>query len=663
MKHTVCFYALGLLLGASYIYADEQQAQFVKQVLITEAQKILQQENEQLDAEISRAPRPDSPAISHPIYPVGPLQGPQGPQGKQGPAGPGLTSCGPFKLLETAVAGDRVRLVPDTTNQLGAKAAIRKIKKGPVFDWATSVGGAAVVDKGNNVTTDCQGYVYVAGEFEGTVTFGGNITPLTSSDTDILVTKLNPVTGQFMWATRAGSTSSDRGHSIIADCSGNIYVTGEFTGTVTFGNNITLVGAGGDDIFVAKINPINGEWIWAVRAGSTGTDLGRGITTDCLGNLYITGEFVGTVAFGSTTLVSNDADEDIVVAKLDPTNGAWVWATRAGSSGEDKGNGIATDCAGNVYVVGEFENTVTFGNTITLQAPGTDVADIFVGKLDPTTGSWVWATRAGKLAGDITSENKGYGVATDCSGNVYVTGEFIGTITFGNNITLVSAGSSDIFVAKINPANGEWVWATRAGSTGIDKGNEITTNCRGDVFVTGEFSGTVTFGNSITLKSDGSPAEVFIAKIDPTYGTWVWAERVGGSSSDRGHGITTDCQGNVYVTGEFENTATFGNNITLGSDGAADDMFIAKIIDDERSLKTIGLLGEGGTTGNLRPAYFAGSLLSNVYTSLTPAADYYVDSALTVTACCCKCNCCCDANFKFMGTACSPTDLILRACC
>jgi len=169
------------------------------------------------------------------------------------------------------------------------------------------------------------------------------------------------------------------------DGMGNAYMTGYFTGTVTFGSH-TLTANMYCNTFVAKLNP-SGYWLWAVQSVGTSEDHGRGIAVDGAGNACVTGLFVGTVTFGSHTLTSNGTGFDgfdIFVAKLDPS-GNWLWAVNAGGIRYDWGIGIAVDGAGNAYVTGDFEGTATFGSHTLTASGGYWDKDIFVAKLGNVT--------------------------------------------------------------------------------------------------------------------------------------------------------------------------------------------------------------------------------------------------------------------------------------
>ncbi|HPF08295.1 MAG TPA: SBBP repeat-containing protein, partial [Candidatus Cloacimonadota bacterium] len=113
-------------------------------------------------------------------------------------------------------------------------------------------------------------------------------------------------TEDWLWANQAGGTSSDYGQSIATDSNGNSYVTGSFEGIAVFGST-TLTSSGQSDIFVAKMDS-NGNWLWAKKAGGSSSDKGYGIAVDSSGNCYATGYFRSTASFGSTTINSGSTN-------------------------------------------------------------------------------------------------------------------------------------------------------------------------------------------------------------------------------------------------------------------------------------------------------------------------------------------------------------------
>ncbi len=266
------------------------------------------------------------------------------------------------------------------------------------------------------------------------------MTTLTNSGvySDIFVVKYDS-SGNVVWAKSASGTSLDEGYSITVDANGNSYVTGYFySPTITF-DTATLTSSGGGDIFIVKYDA-SGNVVWVKSAGGTYYDYGQSIAVDANGNSYVTGIFgSSTITFGSTTL-TNSGDYDVYIVKYD-ASGNVVWAKSAGGTNEDKGYGIAVDAIGNSYVTGWFSSsTITFGST-TLTNSGSD--DIFVVKYD-SSGNVMRAKSAGGTSNDL-----GYGIAVDASGNSYVTGYFSSsTITFRAR-RLLNNGGYDVFVAKI----------------------------------------------------------------------------------------------------------------------------------------------------------------------------------------------------------------------
>ena len=218
------------------------------------------------------------------------------------------------------------------------------------------------------------------------------------------------------------------------------------------------------------------------------------------------------------------------------------WARRAGGTDYEYGYGIARDGANNTIITGKFEGPATFGS-ITLAGIGSD--DIFIAKYDES-GNVLWAKQAGG-----TSNDYGRSVATDISGDIIVTGMFYSSATFGS-ITLTSAGGYDFFIVKFDASTGNVLWAKRAGGAETDCGFNVETDESGNIFATGYFYGSATFG-STTLTTAGA-SDIFIAKYTGS-GNLLWAKRAGGTGSDYGYGIATDKSGNCLVTGSFYGSA------------------------------------------------------------------------------------------------------------
>lgn len=364
------------------------------------------------------------------------------------------------------------------------------------------------------------------------------------------------------WAKSIGGTGSDYCKSITTDVMGNIYLTGYFNNTVDFdpGSGVfNLSSNGSSDIFIQKLDS-SGNLIWVKSIGGSSYDEAYSITTDNIGNVYVTGFFRSIVDFNPGSGIANFGAYgqcDLFVLKLN-SSGNFVWAKVIGKNGYDKGNSIITDASGNIYVTGNFEFTVDFN-------PGSGVNnlvsnglyDIFVLKLS-SSGSYLWAKSMGGSDFDY-----GNSIINDGLGNIYLTGSYTNTVDFDpgiSSVNLTSNGNSDIFIQKLNSL-GDLVWVKSFGASGSDKGYSLATKNSTDILITGSFSNTVDFDPSnsvLNLISKGS-YDVFIQNLDSA-GNLTWATSVGGSGDDQGISLATDDANNILVTGYFEGTADFNPN-------------------------------------------------------------------------------------------------------
>jgi hypothetical protein len=353
--------------------------------------------------------------------------------------------------------------------------------------WVKKAGGSL----GQGISTDAEGNCYTTGFFSGTTTFG-TTTLTVYGGVDIFIAKYDNA-GNFLWAKQAGGVDTDHSYGISADANGNIYLTGSFSGTATFGTT-TLTSYGSSDIFIAKYDNA-GNCLWVKKAGGTSTGEGWGISTDVDGNCYATGLFSGTAIFGTTTLTSY-GEADIFITKYDNA-GNCLWVKKAGGVSIDHGYGIFADINKNIYLTGHFQGTATF-DTNTLTSYGE--ADIFIAKYD-YAGNCLWVRKAGGVSTEYGNE-----ISADALGNSYSTGFFSGTAIFGTT-TLTSYGNWDIFIAKFDNS-GNFLWVKQAGGVNNDLGYGISALANGDVYVTGTVEGSADFGSTNIVGLAG-----FLAKI------------------------------------------------------------------------------------------------------------------------------------------------------
>jgi Beta-propeller repeat len=369
--------------------------------------------------------------------------------------------------------------------------------------------------------------------------------------------ELNDPPGDFFILGTATGYANPQ--ATTTDAAGNVYVTGVFAGTTTFGTTTLTSNGPNPDAFVVKYNA-SGVVQWAVNGGGTSDDFINGIAVDGSGNVYITGYSSGATTFGTTTLTGGYVDFFVVKYNA---SGVVQWAVKGVGDREDSAYGIAVDGSGNVYLTGFFySTTVSFGTTTLTNTSSNFLgSDVFVVKYN-ASGVVQWAVNSGGTDAELGTD-----IAVDGSGNVYITGYFSSaTAVFGPtasapfsiSLTNNSSGGHEVFVVKYN-TNGQVQWAVKGGGTNNDQGDGIAVDGSGNVYVTGSFEGIATFG-STTLTSSGS-ADVFVAKYN-TNGVAQWAVKGGGTSDDIVKGISIDVSGNCYIIGNFNSPTTSFSSIT-----------------------------------------------------------------------------------------------------
>jgi hypothetical protein len=193
--------------------------------------------------------------------------------------------------------------------------------------------------------------LYAAGWFEQTAMLAQTPnTPLTLTSAgyrDIVITQFNSFTGAPVLAKQFGGPSSEQ-TSGIAWTGSQIVVSGFFDGTTTFKKGLSITTVGALDVWAAAFMP-DGTPLWAARFGGAGDDRSAGLAVDTAGDIYLSGDFVGQVAFGATKLTAVGG-HDVFLAKLSGKTGGVIWATSVGSTGDDGCGAPAINAAGQLFL-------------------------------------------------------------------------------------------------------------------------------------------------------------------------------------------------------------------------------------------------------------------------------------------------------------------------
>ncbi|MFY8131921.1 MAG: T9SS type A sorting domain-containing protein, partial [Bacteroidia bacterium] len=288
--------------------------------------------------------------------------------------------------------------------------------------------------------------------------------------------------------------------------------------------------------------------------------------------------------FGSEINRGNDTTA-LTVYNIGVTqNASWV-NNLSGATGNENGTTIAYDQNHVVYTAGTFRGTLIIGND-TLKGGYTEEG--YLTKYD-TLGNPVW-TRA--FTGLGTERING--IAFDNSGNIFVAGQFSISMKVGS-VNLTGLGSSDGFVAKINPA-GVVTWARRFGGTGSETvAGILYSPSSNSVSLGGTFNGTMVI--DATNTTSGGDLDIYVAQFDGTTGASNWVYSSPGAQADVLRGITSDASGNIYVTGGLCNNKDILGPFGLASSGIY-DMFVAKLTSAGSLSWARSLTGSGSEIGN-----------------------------------------------------------------
>ncbi|MCE3225590.1 MAG: hypothetical protein K0S32_141 [Bacteroidetes bacterium] len=387
------------------------------------------------------------------------------------------------------------------------------------YQWAINIGSASNC-QAHAIACDASSNIYLTGFYSGTIDFDPSAS--TSAATavgasDMFVTKYNS-NGQLVFGFGVGGTGNDVGRAITVNSSG-IYVTGGFTGTADFNpsaaTNAFTSTSGSMDMFVAKYS-VAGTYVWAFPITGTASDYSESICLDASGNVFVSGNFNSTGDFdpgaGTANLTPTGSSQDCFLAKYSSVGG-YLWAFRFGGANSDFEYGLCSD-GSNIFISGLFNGTVDFDpSAATANLIPTGSTDIYFAKYN-NSGQYLWA----KNIGSGGSENAH---AITCLGNdILLTGYFSGTIDMDpgpGTSNLSTAAMSDAFLARYD-ANGQHLWSFNCPSNiGSAGGNDVETDGNGNVWICGNYNGSVDFDpsastamlNSVSGGTDGFVANYF----------------------------------------------------------------------------------------------------------------------------------------------------------
>ena len=403
------------------------------------------------------------------------------------------------------------------TSAGSSDAFITKLAPDGGLVWAVSVSGSESI-VANDVALDDAGNIYVIGSFQGEADFDpgvGQRLITSNGSTDIFLLRLDP-NGNLVRVITLGSDESDDGQAVDVDRRGHMYITGNFEDRMDVGEDpnggfITLESEGEDDVFVIRYDN-GGALLRAWTLSGDDDAIGRDIVVDDSGNVYVAGEFEGKLDFDPDLddIRESKGDEDVFVAKYNDAADQ-KWAATFGGLEEDERPAISIDRAGNVYMTGSFESTALFetgATSVSLSSNGEE--DIFLARLN-SSGVLELVFNVGGVGSD-----RGYGIATGQSGDLFIVGSFQATMDFDpgpGQANLSSAGDEDVFVVRY-AQNGYFYAAQALRGPLEDVGHAVALDAGDGLVVTGSYQGSVDFnaGGAAQVRTSAGDNDVFVTK-------------------------------------------------------------------------------------------------------------------------------------------------------
>jgi hypothetical protein len=347
------------------------------------------------------------------------------------------------------------------------------------LQWTKTIGGPKTEEGRSLIQTSDGGYA-IAG---GTYSFGAR-------EGDVYVVKLD-AKGNLQWTKTIGGEGIEGGSSIIQTSDGGYAIAG----------STTSFGAGGDDVYVVKLDA-NGNLQWTKTIGGKSNENGSSLIQTSDGGYAIAGE---TESFGARI--------DVYLVKLD-AKGNLQWTKTIGGEGIDYGHSLIQTSDGGYAIAG---STYSFGAR---------EEDVYVVKLD-AKGNLQWT----KTIGGEGSEG-GSSIIQTSDGGYAIAG---GTNSFG-------AGNGDVYVVKLD-AKGNLQWTKTIGGKSNENGSSLIQTSDGGYAIAGY---TESFG--------AGQWDIYVVKLDAK-GNLQWTKTIGGPKIEAGSSLIQTSDGGYVITGY---TKSFG---------------------------------------------------------------------------------------------------------
>ena len=438
----------------------------------------------------------------------------------------------------------------------------------PEGDLVLEAGGARMVQKKPFIYQDLPGQEHpgttVRRQIAGNYTLlGHNMVGLRLDRYDR--TRTLVVDPTLTYLTYLGGTGTDKVHAVKLLPNGLLYIAAE-TDTNTLpgpDNAYASSDTGLTDIWVGVLDTTpqgNFGLVYASYLGGTNMDIPLALDVDSAGVMYLTGTTTSTdfpVTGNAFQPTGAGATVEAFVVKLDPSQSgtaSLVYSSFLGGlTGDDKGNGIAVDSNGMIYIIGTTKSTDFPITASAYQSVLWAAQDTFLCQVDPNAGVLVYSTY---LGGEDLDE--GRAILVGQNGLVYFAASTLSTQfpMAGYNYSVTPFGGADIIIGVMDMTKSgqdSLVYSTYFGGSGNDEVSKIAFDSKGNLLVTG-----YTLSDDFPVTKDAMQnkfagnGDAFVAVVNPAnafQSFMVYSTYLGGSHGEAAYGIAGDSAGNIYVTG------------------------------------------------------------------------------------------------------------------
>ncbi|MCC7431050.1 SBBP repeat-containing protein [bacterium] len=323
--------------------------------------------------------------------------------------------------------------------------------------------------------------------------------------------------------------------------------------------------------------------IFSTFFGASNNDYNACISLDSSGNTFVSGQTYSTnfpITSGVYDTSKNGFSSDIFVTKLNSSGTALIFSTFLGGNSYEEQPFLVVSDSENIFVTG-YTYSTDFPTTIgAYDTSHNGNVEIFITKANSNGSALVYSTFLGG-----SSEDKGFFLSLDGSGNCYVIG-FTGSNDFPTTVgayDTLQNGSSDAFVTKLNSTGSSLVYSTFLGGSSTECGNSLSADESGNCYVTGytyssDFATTVGAFDTL-FNSPVGFSDAFVSKLNSTGSALIYSTFLGGSSTEYGNSLSVDGNGNTYLSDFTQSTdfPTTGGAYDTSYNGVNCDVFVSKL--------------------------------------------------------------------------------------